>query len=91
MIKVNDRFSIRRDSLQWIVTETYDGTDQKTKQAKQQTRDTYHANLEQCASWIIDKMAGKEDCKDLKDLIAFFKIAVFRLAAAVESQMPKKA
>jgi hypothetical protein len=87
MIKINERFSMRRDNLQWIVTETYDGFDRKTKEPKKQTHDTFHANLKQVCDFVLDKMAG--DCKDMQELKELFEIGAFKLSADVESRLPE--
>lgn len=65
MIKIDDRFSIKRDKYQWHLQEHYCG---KTKSGlpKDQFKTTYHSNLSQVLSEIMDRRAG--DCQDLSEL-----------------------
>lgn len=62
MIKINDRFSIERDSYQWILFE------ETPSESKSGTRikKTYHANLEQVSREIIDRRLG--GCTSLEEM-----------------------
>lgn len=41
MIEINERFTLRRDRYNWILTETYWGQD-KDGNPKKHTRESYH-------------------------------------------------
>ena len=76
MIVVNDTFEFERDKYCWSLHEWRNGKD-KNGNEKRQKRTTYHSNLEQVCSTIIDRSAG--DCQsmsELKGLLAGARLAL---------------
>ena len=73
------RFTITSDKFQWILTEAYDGKDRKGN-PKVQTRETYHATLEQCCMAIVQREAKLVD--DVAGVINAITAAAERIAEA---------
>jgi hypothetical protein len=73
MIKVNDKFSFKRDAHGYTLTETYIGVD-KNNQPKEQTKDTFHPSLCAIAGKILhlcgDDPKIEMELEDLRN--AFF-------------------
>lgn len=70
MITFSERFQFERDRYGWMLHEWYEGRS-KDKQPKRHMITTYHANLEQVLSAIIDKSAG--DCESIDELRGLLK------------------
>lgn len=73
-MRIDDRWSVERDSCQWILTESYMGQprtrDGVTSEPQMQHRHTYHGRLDDAMSYILDKTAGEcEEASDLRDCI----------------------
>jgi hypothetical protein len=74
MIKVNERFDIRQDSLQWILDEwkTDENGDRVIKEVKEDarppkpTRTTYHPNIGAICKYVLDTYS--KDCNTLKEI-----------------------
>jgi len=64
MIRITDRWSVYRDSMQWVLLETYMGKD-KHGNPKVHQRETYHPWLEQAL-----RSAADRDCEGAKSLWA---------------------
>lgn len=69
MIKINDRFSFKKDYHGYRLTETYDTINPKTKEPSVSTRDTFHSNLGQVAAKVLHE-TGDSVSGDISDLIA---------------------
>lgn len=69
MIKVNERFSFKKDYHGYRLTETYPTTNPKTKEPSISTRDTFHASLQQVASKILHE-SGDNVQGSIDDLIS---------------------
>jgi hypothetical protein len=72
MIKINDKFVIDQDLYSWTLTYNYAGKD-KDGNNKQQSKQTYHANLKQVASCIINYSA--KECESMNQLITMLNNA----------------
>ena len=81
MIKINDRFSIDSDSLNWILIEYSDGKDKDGNETITNKK-TYHADIKQIAYNILNK--STRDCDSLIDIIDIFDDAVEKLAIYIE-------
>ena len=62
---ISESYSISRDRVQWILTEHYKAHD-KDKNEVIRTRNTYHSNLKQIASHLVDN----NESHNLDDYIA---------------------
>jgi len=68
MIKLEDRFGLTKDKYQWILTHFYVGKDRKGND-KEQSKDTYHGNLDQVSNYILNTLSEKcETLEELKEL-----------------------
>lgn len=70
MIIFSERFQFERDKYGWMLHEWYEGRG-KDKKPKMHKTTTYHANLEQVLSAVIDKSAG--DCESVDELRGLLK------------------
>ena len=84
MIELNERFTLKRDRLCWILLDTTMGKD-KAGNPKEHIRQTYHPNFNQIASTIMDRMAG--DCESVKDLRVLFNTAVGILTGQMKEKI----
>ena len=72
MIKINDKYSIERDRYCWNLHEYREGVNPKTKEPTISKHTTYHSDLEQICSTVLDKSG--EEIKEVNDLMdAIFK------------------
>jgi len=71
MITINSRFKYEKYGENWIVWETIQGTNKKTKTPIIHYRPTYHANLLQASKYIVDQTAG--DCEELNEIIKLLR------------------
>jgi hypothetical protein len=62
MIRVNDDFEFERDTYGWKLHQWSDGVNPKTKEPIRSKSTTYHPNLEQVCSAVIDRCAGLAEC-----------------------------
>ena len=60
-MKISENYSLERDRVQWILTEHYMGAD-KDGNDKPKERQTYHSNLKQVASYMVDNK--EQHCLD---------------------------
>ena len=70
-MELNDKFDLRIDSRQWILTHKYMGKATKGKDASEQTKQTYHGDLEQVANHILHTTGVR--CKAVEELAECFK------------------
>jgi hypothetical protein len=80
MIKLSDRFSIKRDKYQWVLTEST-----KTKEGKTREERTFHATLDQVASCMLHK--GEEGCDSMGDLRTLYKQALNGVADMIKGRV----
>ena len=68
MIRINDKFSIKRDDNGWTLYEAKPiGTNPKTGEpAKQHYRERYYASLADTVTWMMD--IALADAADLEDM-----------------------
>ena len=67
-MKINDRFTAKRDQYCWHLIETYIGKN-KDGDSVEKERVTYHANLKQVLDAVIDRGCGEaETIKDALEL-----------------------
>lgn len=59
-IKIGDRFAVKKDAFQWVLTETYDSVGRDGK-PKKSTRNTYHPTLKTVVRAVVDAEAGRGD------------------------------
>jgi hypothetical protein len=86
MIKFNEDYSFERDKYQWILHHSYDGRD-KDKNPKRQSRDTYHATLEQICQTIVDREAGRcTDMAELQKLLINWRLTIEAIQKHVDKQ-----
>ena len=69
MLKINDRFTIDKDTHNIILIETYMGINKKTKEPKQMTRESYYMTMEQVCNVIIDRSAEGNTVEVIADAI----------------------
>jgi len=83
MIELNADFSFERDTYGWQLHQWRDGKDKKGQPKRQKTT-TYHANLHQICSTVIDRTAG--NCQSMAELQALLVNAEDMLIEYVESK-----
>ena len=83
MIKLDDKFSIRRDRYQWILTQTYEGKDRKGN-PKKQSRENYFGKIDQVASYINNVLGEK--CETLDELIELYTLQNHKLAELIKGE-----
>lgn len=81
-IKINDDYSIARDTNCWHVTETKPGTS-KDGDPILTKRTLYHGTLEQACRSIIDRSAGR--CESLEQILDMLDDSVAFLTSHAES------
>ncbi len=73
MIKLTDKFKTEWDGRQWVLHETYQGTNKKTGEPKDQARESYHGTLRQACKNVVD--ASMRDCGDAAAIITVIENA----------------
>lgn len=68
----NGKYTAERDKYQWVLTERYEGKDKKGN-AKEHTREAYHATLDQICNEVIERECGK--CDDAEEIVTLLKSA----------------
>lgn len=90
VIHIGEDMTLERDAYQWILTRYWDGkVNPKTGESKRQSKQTYHATLDQVAGWVLNYYS--ERCESLEDLRRLYSeaqtdIAVKLSTAAREEQ-----
>lgn len=79
MIKINERFSIERDTYTWKLHDTTPNKE-GSKHATS-TRTTYPANLKQVCNAVLDKSAS--GCESIESLISRLDELTSELYAAI--------
>lgn len=67
-MKISENYSLKKDRVQWILTEHYTGKD-KEGNDKPKERDSYHSTLEQVASYLINN-------NEVNDLESWIRLAM---------------
>ena len=80
-IKITERFTVRRDSYQWILSHYYEGKDKDGNPAEK-SKQTYHATIKQCCAKILELKAEK--CETVEQIIDLYENAVEKLTDKVE-------
>ena len=75
---------MKRDPYCWVLHDHYMGED-KQGNPKRQLRITYHANFEQIAYTILNRMAG--DCETLEEMITLYKSAELIITTQLEEHI----
>ena len=83
-MKISENYSLKKDRVQWILTEHYTGKD-KEGNDKPKERDSYHSTLEQVASYLINN--GESD--DLKEYIAAANVIRDEIAALIKASQER--
>ena len=81
----NGRFEAQRDRYQWILIEHYTGTSKKTGAPKAQTKTTFHNNLRNMCTYIVDRCAG--NCTTAAEIVSLLQNSE-RLLDKVASHAP---
>jgi hypothetical protein len=68
-IKYNDRFSFYRDPHCWVLLDSIPATGTNAKPGNITIRRSYHANIQQVATHIMQREAG--EAKSMKELINY--------------------
>lgn len=66
-MKISDNYSLKKDRVQWILTEHYTGKD-KDDNDKPKERNSYHSSLNQVANHLINN-------NELNDLDSYINMA----------------
>ena len=76
-MKLNERWSLRRDRYQWILTEHVPGMSRPKDGSEPQpittSRESYHGTLEQAMRWCLDR--SLDGCESAADLLACIEAA----------------
>jgi hypothetical protein len=90
MIKVNDKFSFKRDAHGYVLIENYIGVD-KNKQPKQQTKETFHPNLDAIAGKILhlcgDDPKIEMEMEDLRNAFFSCKAEIAAMLVKIEGKV----
>ena len=73
-IKLGDRFEIKRDKYQWVLTEFITGVNSKTKAPTINGHTSYYATLGQVASELVNR--GSDQAQTVRELQAYYEAAV---------------
>jgi len=77
MIKIDDKFSIKRDKRQWILIQHYPGKD-KYGNAKTHQRESYHGSIDQISNHILNVLG--ERCEKLEELEYLYSMQTRKLS-----------
>lgn len=80
-VKINERFSVERDPMQWILVETRPGESKSGKPTEKTYRSFYYQFSALCSD-LIEKCP--QEASDLREIVATIKEAKNDILTAVE-------
>ena len=91
MIKLSDKYSVRYDGLQWVLSEHWTSrggmvAGKMTKPRPMSRELSYHPKLSQIITKVAEIDAG-EEARDLKNVILRYEDARARLENLIEDEM----
>jgi len=87
-IKLNKDYSLEKDKHQWIVIHHYIGKDKETKEAKEQSEESYHRTLEQVSRYILEQSGKVSD--SLEGIVAAYQNAVESVTEALNNEIGER-
>lgn len=85
VIRINEDFSVERDSHCWHLHQWRDGKNPRTGEPTRAKRTTYHATLEQVARAVLDRSAGEaESMEELLEVLERTKYEIMEVIGNVK-------
>lgn len=82
MIKIDEEYSLRKDTHCWVLMQSVEGQNRKTKEATQTIKESYHPNIVSACRSLLDRRAGK--AKTLEAIIDVFTESTALIAGAIK-------
>lgn len=88
MIKINDEWTIRKETNQWVLTEHYIGKD-KDGNDKPKERDRFFAKASQVFSYILNERISTDEDQTLTDILVRQEVLSQKLGKSLDAYFEK--